>query len=197
MCDATRVTVHLGTATKEVAWYGRASDAEVRALVGAAFLVSPHTLAAARVGRRYVALSGDIPTGTSLEIETAANTSNDFGRQLIKFENVQAHLANERTWLAWIRTSLSTLSVAFSLLSLVSGDDWVDVLLYVIGSAFVVAVFTLFVTGWLRYSRVRDVLTRPKHLASFRRPGLSRQAHFLGFLCIALTLVYVCDISSS
>jgi uncharacterized membrane protein YidH (DUF202 family) len=38
--------------------------------------------------------------------------------KVLRLERVQAHLANERTWLAWARTSLSALSVAFSLLTL-------------------------------------------------------------------------------
>ena len=33
-----------------------------------------------------------------------------FRGQLLKFERINAHLANERTWLAWIRTALSLLS---------------------------------------------------------------------------------------
>jgi uncharacterized membrane protein YidH (DUF202 family) len=37
---------------------------------------------------------------------------------VLRLERVQAHLANERTWLAWVRTSLSALTIAFSLLTL-------------------------------------------------------------------------------
>ena len=42
---------------------------------------------------------------------------------------MQAHLANERTWLAWVRTALSALSVAFSLLTLSddADDDWLAI----------------------------------------------------------------------
>lgn len=35
-----------------------------------------------------------------------------FRGQLLKFERINAHLANERTWLAWVRTALSLVSCA-------------------------------------------------------------------------------------
>ena len=117
-----------------------------------------------------------------------------FQKQLLKFDRLSAHLANERTWLAWVRTALSAVSIAFSLLSLT--DDtvkWLEVTLFVIGCLFVVNVLLTFVTGWLRYTRVKDVLMLSKRelTDNFQRLGVSHQARFLSALLVVLTLVYV------
>ena len=96
--------------------------------------------------------------------------------------------------LAWVRTALSALSIAFSLLSLTDDTEkWLEVTLFVIGCLFVVNVLLTFVTGWLRYTRVKDVLMLSKRelTDNFQRLGVSHQARFLSALLVVLTLVYV------
>ena len=126
-------------------------------------------------------------------------SSSTFRKQLIKFENIQAHLANERTWLAWVRTALSALSVAFSLLTL-AGDStrsWLAALLFLLGSGFIISVFTAFATGWFRYARIRDILMLAKREIPIHlhRVGVSHQARFTGFLFSFLTVIYLCSSS--
>lgn len=43
------------------------------------------------------------------------NSCPDFQGELLKFNRISSHLANERTYLAWARTSMSILSVGFNL----------------------------------------------------------------------------------
>ena len=110
----------------------------------------------------------------------------------MKFERVQAHLANERTWLAWVRTALSALSISFSLLSL--SDDstsYIQLALFVMGSCMVANVLLTFVTGWLRYVRVKDVLmlARSEMTENFGRFGLSHQARFMSVLLLGISIV--------
>ena len=49
--------------------------------------------------------------------EPSTDLPNDdaFRGQWIKFERVLSHLANERTWLAWLRVALTLLAAAFTL----------------------------------------------------------------------------------
>ena len=115
--------------------------------------------------------------------------------QVLKLERVQAHLANERTWLAWVRTALSALSIAFSLLTL-SDDattEWLKITLFVSGSFMVANVLFTFITGWLRYGRVKDVLMLPKQEMSenFGRFGLSHHARFLSVLLLVISALYL------
>ena len=185
----------------EVGWYEGTSDAGIVQLFASALNIDTSAGIVARdpSDGSIVALNQFLPQGMLVEIDdtpnpAAASPPAAFRGQLLKFERIQAHLANERTWLAWVRTALSALSIAFSLLSLT--DDtvkWLEVTLFVIGCLFVVNVLLTFVTGWLRYTRVKDVLMLSKRelTDNFQRLGVSHQARFLSALLVVLTLVYI------
>lgn len=118
-----------------------------------------------------------------------------FRGELLKFERVNAHLANERTWLAWVRTALSVLGVALSLLSLADdlGTVSMDSLALVLGVTFVLCTLFTYLTGWLRYARVKQVLTwqGDQVKARFGRFGLGYQAKFLGVALILTVPLYI------
>lgn len=118
-----------------------------------------------------------------------------FRGELLKFERVNAHLANERTWLAWVRTALSVLGVALSLLSLADdlGTVSMDSLALVLGVTFVLCTLFTYLTGWLRYARVKEVLTwqGDQVKARFNRFGLGYQAKFLGIALILTVPLYI------
>lgn len=118
-----------------------------------------------------------------------------FRGELLKFERVNAHLANERTWLAWVRTALSVLGVALSLLSLADdlGSVSMDSLALVLGVAFVLCTLFTYVTGWLRYARVKEVLAwqGAQVKAKFGRFGLGYQARFLAIALILTVPLYI------
>ena len=178
---------------QEVGWYGDASDEEVLRLVRSALGLPQDTEVVAKLEGNVVALNDCIPDGTALKVEAVPQSS--FRGQVLKFETIQAHLANERTLLAWIRTSLSSLSLAFSLLFLVSdaSTHWLAVSFYSSGGCFVLSVFTTFLTGYLRFLRVRDALKTAarRKVAHLHRLGLKHQALFLAVICSLLTLVYL------
>lgn len=44
-----------------------------------------------------------------------ADSAGNFEGQMLKFNRINVHLANERTYLAWARTVMSILAVAFAL----------------------------------------------------------------------------------
>lgn len=201
MSERTSVMLRLiGLRGTEVGWYGPVSDAQVQSLAIKTLGQPPGMDLIYRDprDRSVVALCGVLPSGLILDVEmraTSRGVTGTFRKQLIKFENIQAHLANERTWLAWVRTSLSALSVAFSLLTLVeySKKAWLSAMLFLLGGGFIISVFTTFVAGWLRYARVRDVLMLakrevPTHL---HRIGISHQARFLCILFVILTIIYL------
>ena len=201
--DPTTVKLRLhGTNGVDVRWCGAewVTDAAIRSLVTKALglLVGPDIVCRHPCDGSFVALGAALPDGLLLNVHVSAagrRSTGVFRKQLIKFENIQAHLANERTWLAWVRTSLSALSVAFSLLTLVgdSRESWLAVVLFLLGSGFIVSVFTAFLTGWLRYARIRDVLmlTKREMPAHLHRIGVRHQARLIGILFILLTATYL------
>lgn len=120
--------------------------------------------------------------------DVAANT---FRGELLKFERINAHLANERTWLAWVRTALSTLSCAFAFLSL-SRSSTYDVVVYVLGSVFCLSVLFVYYTGWLRYSKIKLILglSFSEMSNKFDRVGIHWIAKLLGILFVATCIIY-------
>lgn len=125
----------------------------------------------------------------------AGGGAESFRGEMLKFERVNAHLANERTWLAWVRTALSVLGVALSLLSLADdlGTISMDSLALVLGIAFVVCTLFTYLTGWLRYAKVKEVLTwqGAQVKARFGRFGLGYQAKFLGVALVLTVPLYI------
>eukprot|EP00752_Nemacystus_decipiens_P014392 g12801.t1 len=119
----------------------------------------------------------------------------EFRGELLKFERVNAHLANERTWLAWVRTALSVLGVALSLISLTDemGSTSMDSTALVLGVAFVLCTLFTYLTGWLRYARVKEVLTwtGSQVKGKFGRFGLQYFTWFLGGALVLTVPIYL------
>lgn len=124
-----------------------------------------------------------------------SGAAQEFRGELLKFERVNAHLANERTWLAWVRTALSVLGVALSLLSLAAemGTLSMDTLALALGVTFVACTIFTYMTGWLRYTRVKEVLswTGSQVKGSFGRFGLQYFTHFLGIALVLTIPIYM------
>ncbi|CAM9157764.1 unnamed protein product [Phaeothamnion confervicola] len=118
----------------------------------------------------------------------------EFRGQLLKFERINAHLANERTWLAWVRTALSVLTVALSFISLT--DDLsgkLQSLGTAVGITFVACALLTYFTGWVRYTRVKEVLTwRGEQIKSkFGRFSLGWQAKLLAAVLVVSVPLYI------
>lgn len=126
---------------------------------------------------------------------SSSNRAKEFRGELLKFERVNAHLANERTWLAWVRTALSVLGVALSLLSLMDDMDstGMDSIALALGVAFVVCTLFTYMTGWLRYTRVTKVLTwtGSQVKGTFGRFRLQYFTRFLGIALVLTVPVYL------
>ena len=118
-----------------------------------------------------------------------------FRGQLLKFERINAHLSNERTWLAWVRTSLSLVSCAFTLLdeSLKETRAAWSVTFFITGCLFVSCVDLTWLTGWFRYRQTKDVLALPKDAipGKFIRFRMHFQAHYLGVLLTITLIIYI------
>jgi len=90
------------------------------------------------------------------------------------WQYVRTHLANERTFLAWVRTSLSLFGIGYGILKLETAaapDDlpWYDALVAMI---FALAGLASFVLGAQRFWRVRTGLSYPKKPFIFKRIGI-------------------------
>ena len=90
---------------------------------------------------------------------SAAGRETEFRGQLLKFERINAHLANERTYLAWARTVMSIMTVAFILKSeaIASFDDFWGLTWFIASTLFLGLSNYVWYNGWIRYVRVKDV----------------------------------------
>lgn len=133
--------------------------------------------------------------GGGAAAEGRGGAAQEFRGELLKFERVNAHLANERTWLAWVRTALSVLGVALSLISLTDdlGSTSMDSTALALGVAFVLCTLFTYMTGWLRYARVKEVLTwtGSQVKGKFGRFGLQYFTWFLGAALVLTVPIYL------
>lgn len=165
--------IHYQSRIFKIGWYPGASDSAIRETIRETLQIPAEIkYVLTDETNSIIAISPGLPDGISLKVEIRSNenksndnhkddpskaTSNTFRGELLKFERINAHLANERTWLAWVRTALSTLSCAFAFLSL-STQGFFETAVYILGSLFCVAMIFIFITGWHRYSRIKIIL---------------------------------------
>lgn len=114
--------------------------------------------------------------------------------QFVKFERVLSHLANERTWLAWIRAALTLLSSAFTIWKLYGSmsENLHPVIrrsLYWLCLGYVLVVPATTIVGWLRYERTKHILglSNISIHGFFGSLGVTIQAALLGIV-LALTV---------
>ena len=94
--------------------------------------------------------------------------------RLIKFERMSSHLANERTFLAWTRTTVSVAGLAVTFSNLFDHPKQ-RALFFWVGSSFAwLAALAVFAVGVSRYQTVKAVLNMPKNAISnrFGRTGI-------------------------
>jgi hypothetical protein len=169
-----RIQVNYRSAEHRIAWYSGTSDSALRETIKESLGISPESSVVLKdIDGITVAINQYLPDGSRYfaEQRTSQNevivddpkgpqpttSANSFRGELLKFERINAHLANERTWLAWVRTALSTLSCAFAFLSLTTSGVF-KVLTYILGCLFCICVVFVYVTGWMRYTQVKLIL---------------------------------------
>jgi putative membrane protein len=105
----------------------------------------------------------------------------------------RTRLANERTYLAWWRTGLTTLAVSFGAGRLVpelsTGPDWP---FEAIGVAFAAVGVAFIAYGYLRQKDVEEALTRGEYAALEKRAALlfAVVGVLLGLATLALMVVH-------
>lgn len=197
-------------AVHTVSWYPGTSDAGIRETIREVVQLPPDTHAVLLDGDgSVVAVNQHLPDGLRLKVEVRSSATNkalvedpkngeqhmtsstSFRGELLKFERINAHLANERTWLAWVRTALSTLSCAFAFLSLSTAGTY-QIFVYLLGSLFCLSVLFVYVTGWLRYTRIKLILglSFNEMKTKFDRLGVTWVARLFGALFLVTALVY-------
>ncbi|MGM9948848.1 MAG: YidH family protein [Lysinibacillus sp.] len=90
-------------------------------------------------------------------------------KQQLKY--AQQHLANERTYLAWIRTAISIVGVGFLATSLhfTIGnirDAWIDLLSVIVGIFACIFGFVIIITATENYKRKRQAILEEKFYPS-------------------------------
>ena len=92
----------------------------------------------------------------------------------IDWQHVRTSLANERTFLAWIRTSMSIFSFGWAILKVqeyfsANQLHWYD---EVVGYMFCLCACVTLVVGTQRFIRVRSALAFPESVVRFGRVGV-------------------------
>jgi uncharacterized membrane protein YidH (DUF202 family) len=109
---------------------------------------------------------------------------------ILKFERISSHLSNERTWLAWVRTTVAILSLALAYLKL---QDWAgdkSMSVYTIGSLICGAGLMTFALGADRYYKVKHALETRQPEASFHRLGIWGLVLTFVFLFVGTAVSY-------
>lgn len=111
---------------------------------------------------------------------------------LLKFERINAHLANERTWLSWVRTTLATMTCAFAFLNLTAHNDTWGTAVFVLGSLFIGCAAVTYITGRLRFQRLKRILSLEYSMLvpKFKRFGMAHHAVFVAVLVAATCVAY-------
>eukprot|EP00638_Chattonella_subsalsa_P005579 CAMPEP_0117771220 /NCGR_PEP_ID=MMETSP0947-20121206/24325_1 /TAXON_ID=44440 /ORGANISM="Chattonella subsalsa, Strain CCMP2191" /LENGTH=227 /DNA_ID=CAMNT_0005596519 /DNA_START=28 /DNA_END=711 /DNA_ORIENTATION=+ len=212
------IVIQSESQTSRISWYDGSTDDCIKKLIEDAFGLPPKCrfLLIDPSDDSVVAISSSLPDGLRFNLkpmegdeknmkkkkdsEEQKEDSKDSGfegkafqGELLKFERVNAHLANERTWLAWIRTALAVLSAAFTMLGLT--DDFssgYQLFVFILGCLYVGNVLLTYITGWLRYAQVREILGLPGNMIKpkFNRFGLSHQARYLALLLLVTGVSY-------
>jgi len=147
---------------------------------------SPRTLPS-RVGSNATAATADPD-----EYSTTKTVMEENLGGIEKFNRLSTWLANERTWLAWVRTAVSL--IGFGIVILKLDDDVITQILGCILSSFGILCFFI---GSLRYDIMRTVIDTPGPVTdayadgTFGRPGLRKFGWPLFFLMLGSMAYYV------
>ena len=119
-----------------------------------------------------------------------------FQGQYVKLERVLSHLANERTWLAWLRAALTLLTTAFMIWQLqgsIENRPLMKQALRWLGNGFILVIPLTAIVGWIRYERTKHILSLSSvsihHF--FGNLGVNVQAWLLGVVLILTVGIYI------
>lgn len=193
----------------EIAWYPGTADNAIRDTIKETLQISSDSNFVLKDDQdSIIAINHSLPSNLALKAEVRswnnrklledhdknATPANSFRGELLKFERINAHLANERTWLAWVRTAISTMTCSFAFLSLttISTNSKFEVMIYLLGSVFCLTVILVYVTGYLRYTRIKTVLglSFSEMKSNFDRMGVKWVAMTFGVLFIFTAIIY-------
>lgn len=121
-------------------------------------------------------------------------TDSTFQERYVKFERIVSHLANERTWLCWIRASFLLLSVGLTTRALsdeiaADGHPAISRSLLWIGNGYAVTAPVTAVLGYLRFENTKRMLQSPieNEMGSFDPFGIIMQTGFI-LLVVLMTV---------
>uniref|UniRef100_A0A7S2S6X6 DUF202 domain-containing protein n=1 Tax=Rhizochromulina marina TaxID=1034831 RepID=A0A7S2S6X6_9STRA len=112
---------------------------------------------------------------------------------LSKFERMSSHLANERTFLAWVRTAVAVAGLAVTFSELFSHPSRFPVMFWG-GSVVCWAIgLATFVVGILRYRTVKLVLNKPREQITnrFGRTGMAYMIFGFGTFLVIMSAAYI------
>lgn len=121
-----------------------------------------------------------------------------YQNQLTKFNRILAHLVNERTVLAWLRTNLAFITLSFKYMKLANAfedmrDTTASIMLLVCGGIFMVLLPVSWWSGYHRYAKCKELL-------DYDITRISAYLHKMGFdldtsvffLLVSLSFITIC-----
>jgi len=137
----------------------------------------------------------EIHDGRSSTSHAENDTYNTYNRvtldnSLRRMERCSTELANERTFLAWIRTTLSCFSLAFHFVDFKGDGDLAAVIIFILGGGFAICAITIFYHGVDRRSKVLKILRSPDPHAHWDRKTLTPLKCTMGLLFSMTFVMY-------
>ena len=183
---ALRVRRRVGTSSCSMA--SEAGSAPTEKMEGIVELFSAEEEPETRLGLEGEADVPLMPVG-SMTSELPHNGESEWAH-ILKFERISSHLSNERTWLAWVRTTVSVLSLALAYLKLQDWDGDKSLSVYTIGSIICGAGLMTFGLGADRYYKVKHALETRQPETSFHRLGIWSLVLLFVFIFVGTAVSY-------
>ena len=108
-----------------------------------------------------------------------------------QFERMSSHLANERTFLAWVRTAVSVAGLAVTFASL--APTHLPAVFWASSSYSWAVALGVFTVGVSRYHTIKEVLNRPKDAINqkFGRRGITFTIVSFGAFLVLCSVFYI------
>merc|ERR1711907_116483 len=114
------------------------------------------------------------------------------GDTLLRYERAGTELANERTYLAWLRTVLSCFGLAFHFVDFKGKTDAAAVLIFLLGGGFAICGAMMYYHAYDRRKKVLAVLRSPTPKVDWERVSITPVTVVIGILaCATCTLYFV------